>query len=138
MLVDQTSVEQAIASLRAEAGRLNAASGCRGTPALGAFSLVSGLREVGQRLGHVSGFYAPEAVGVLARHMLDAAEVAETNLQNTVRADGSLARALDVVNAPGTAAYRAVPGTSSPMWARRTRGLRGLRRRRRRRGMSRT
>lgn len=114
MQVDSISVEQAIASLRGEAGRLNTASSCRGTSALGAFSTVSGLREVGQKLGHVSGFYAPEAVGVLARHMLDAAQISETNLDNTMRADGSLARALDVVNAPGTARYRAATTDFQP------------------------
>lgn len=101
--VDPAAVKQAISALRREGERLHFESGCRGMSPLGTFTAVAGLREVGQRLGHISGFYAPEALGVYAKHLFDAAEISEVNLENTMLADDTFAHALTRVGASGGA-----------------------------------
>ena len=55
------------------------------------FSTVSGFRNVGLRLGHISDFYSNEALDAFTNHLLDVAGVVEANLANVVGADDSLA-----------------------------------------------
>ena len=66
--IETEAIEQAIAGLRKESVRLLGQRRHDGASALSAFSTVSGFRGVGLRLGRVSSFYSPEALGSLADH----------------------------------------------------------------------
>ena len=61
-------IEQAATGLRKLAEPLWAPSSLNRFSDLSTFSTVSGFRGVGLRLGRVSSFYSPEALGSLADH----------------------------------------------------------------------
>ena len=59
-------IEQAATGLRKLAEPLWTSSRRESLSDLSAFSTVSGFRNVGLRLGRISDFYSPEALGALA------------------------------------------------------------------------
>ena len=84
-------IEQAVIGLRRLTEPLWAPSWLNRFSDLSAFSMVSGFRNVGLRLGRISDFYSVEALDALSNHLLDVAGVVEANLANVVGADDSLA-----------------------------------------------
>ncbi len=66
--LDLNSLNLAIEYLRRQADVLGSRTAETGRSGLTAFSTVSGFRGVGLRLGRVSSFYSPEALGSLADH----------------------------------------------------------------------
>ena len=89
--VDTIALDQATTDLRRHAADLMAGGFEHSHSDLSTFSIVSGFRGVGARLGRVSEFYSPEALTALSDHLLDVAGVVEANLANVVGADDSLA-----------------------------------------------
>ena len=89
--IETEAIEQAIADLRKESSCLLDDDLQKAFSELSTFSMVSGFRGVGARLGRVSEFYSPEALTALSDHLLDVAGVVEANLANVVGADDSLA-----------------------------------------------
>ena len=91
MDLDMAGLSQAVDALRVQAETVEMGRYEIGRSDISTFSTVSGFRNVGLRLGHISDFYSNEALDAFTNHLLDVAGVVEANLANVVGADDSLA-----------------------------------------------
>lgn len=113
MRIDVDAVQRAVNELKTIHASLGAGSGLLGGGGLGSFTAAAGYRDTGRRLGRISGHYAPESLGVLADHVMDAAVTTEANLNNALLADGTLARALRSIQMPAGATAAVGSGVGS-------------------------
>ena len=66
MDLDMAGLSQAVDALRVQAETVEMGRYEIGRSDISTFSTVSGFRNVGLRLGRISDFYSPEALGALA------------------------------------------------------------------------
>lgn len=107
VVVNVPGIREAAGRLENAAGPLTWSGYQSGRIQLATFSPVSGLDMAGRTHATIAGSYEPVSTKALASHMLDAAALLKSNLDNTVRADFDFSKVVShigVAEAVGLAA----------------------------------